>query len=345
MTESSASAVRSQRFRPDWVNLTTVVTVHALAIFAIVYMAAIQFSWWTLGLGVLWFFACGFSITAGYHRLFAHRTYEANPLVRLFFLLFGAASVQNSALKWASDHRTHHSRCDTEKDPYNIKKGFWWAHIGWVITANKDGGPLRRKDLEADPLVMFQHRWLVPLTVLVGAVLPFALGYLWGDPFGALLVAGFLRLAFQWHVTFAINSYAHTFGRQNYGTKTTARDSVVLALISLGEGYHSFHHTFPADYRNGVRWHHFDPTKWLIWSLSRVRMTTGLRRTASERIQRARAEASRRAQAVREAARAGVDAAKATVDAAANSRIIAAAGTRAAGVPRASDRTRETSKS
>jgi len=150
-------------------------------------------------------------------------------------------------------------------------------------------------------------------------------------------VAGFLRLAVEWHVTFAINSYAHTFGRQNFNTNSSARDSFALAIFSLGEGYHSFHHAFPSDYRNGFRWHHIDPTKWLIWTLSRARMTRGLRRTAAESIRRARSETRRRAAVVREAARAGVDVAKAKVDAAASSGLFAVVGTRAAGVPRQAD--------
>ena len=348
MTETQSSSpdltsTKSKRFRPDWVNLTTVVAVHLVAIYAIVYMATVKFSWWTVGLGVVWFLACGLSITAGYHRLFSHRAFEGNALVRLFFVLFGAASVQNSALKWCSDHRRHHSHCDTDADPYNINRGFWWAHIGWVVAAGEPEYNIKRRDLEADPILQFQARYLVPLTFLVGLVIPGLLGMLWGDPVGAILVAGFLRLVVQWHVTFAINSWAHTVGFQTYGTKTTARDSIILAIFSLGEGYHSFHHTFPTDYRNGIRWYHVDPTKWLIWALARLRMASGLRRTAMDRILAARSEAGRRASAVRDAAIAGVDAAKAKVDAAAASGLLAAASPRAAGVPRSGERKREES--
>ncbi|MFT5292128.1 MAG: stearoyl-CoA desaturase (delta-9 desaturase) [Planctomycetota bacterium] len=353
MTEQSASTAPAGRngpktppgFRPDWINLTTIVVIHLLGIYAIVYMATVNFSWLTVGLGLLWFICCGLSITGGYHRLFAHRAYTANAPMRLFFALFGAASVQNSILKWASDHRRHHSDVDTDLDPYDINRGFLWAHIGWVVAAGRPADTVRRRDLEADPIVMFQKRYLIPLTVLVAAVIPFALGSLWGDAIGAVLVAGFLRLVVQWHVTFMINSWAHTFGRQNYGTQTSARDSVILALVSFGEGYHSFHHRFPSDYRNGIKWYHVDPTKWLIWTMARIGFTKELRRTAADRIQKARAEAGRRAVAVREVAIASVGAAKAKVDAAtaaaASSGLIAAAGTRAAGVPRPADRSRE----
>jgi stearoyl-CoA desaturase (delta-9 desaturase) len=226
-------------------------------------------------------------ITGGYHRLFAHPTYRASGAVRFFYLIFGAASVQNSALKWSADHRIHHTRTDQEQDPYNIRRGFWWAHIGWVFY--KDTHETRGvKDLEADPLLRWQDRNYVLLAVLVGFVAPLLIGWTWGDPLGALLVAGFLRLVVQWHATFAVNSFAHWMGSQPYSRANSARDSFWTALITLGEGYHNFHHRFQSDYRNGVRWYHFDPTKWFVWTLERLGLVSDLRRTSPEVIQRAR---------------------------------------------------------
>lgn len=270
----------------DWVNLTTIAVCHLIAVGAILYMALVQFSWWTLGLGFLWFAFCGFAITGGYHRHFAHTTYKTNALVRFFHLLFGAAAVQNSALKWSSDHRRHHAFVDTPKDPYNIRQGFFWAHMRWVLhKADEKLSSVR--DLEADPLVRFQHRFYIPLAIVAGIVLPAAIGSLWGDPLGAVLVAGFLRLVVQWHATFSVNSMAHTVGDQPYSTQVSARDSFWTALVTLGEGYHNFHHRFANDYRNGIRWFHIDPTKWAIWSLSKVGFAWDLKRTPALAIQRA----------------------------------------------------------
>jgi len=277
------------------VNTAVLATIHLLAAFAIVYMCAIEFSLWSLGLGVVWYICCGLSITGGYHRLFAHPTYKAHWLVRLFYLLFGAASVQNSALKWAADHRRHHASCDREGDPYNINRGFWWAHIGWVLYQTSQPTVIKGvPDLQKDPLVMFQHRFYVPLAFLVGAGIPACLGLLWGDPWGALLIAGFLRLVVQWHSTFSVNSVAHCIGRRTFCAASSARDSFVTALVTFGEGYHSFHHKFMTDYRNGVRWYHFDPTKWWVWSLSKVGLAKNLRRVARDVIERARLEAQNR---------------------------------------------------
>jgi stearoyl-CoA desaturase (delta-9 desaturase) len=275
--------------RPNWTNIVFIAVAHGIALLAIIYLVAVRCSGWTLALGAAWFALSGLSITGGYHRLFAHRSYSAAAPLRAFYLAFGAAAVQNSAVAWAGDHRAHHSDTDGESDPYNIRRGFWWAHLGWVLyhAPERDDGSSTR-DLLADRLVRFQHRHYVTIALLFGALLPAALGKLWGDPLGALLVVGFLRLVIQWHMTFAINSVAHWIGRRPYCTRTSARDSFVTALLSLGEGYHNFHHRFQADYRNGMRWYHFDPTKWFVWSLARVGVTKDLSRTPPAAIERAR---------------------------------------------------------
>ncbi|MAB80953.1 MAG: hypothetical protein CMJ89_16525 [Planctomycetes bacterium] len=272
----------------DWINILFIGSVHLLAVFSVVYMAAIHFSWWTLGLSFLWFGLCGFAITGGYHRFFAHPSYKTNRILQAFHLFFGAASIQNSALKWSADHRRHHSRTDTDLDPYNIRRGFMWAHILWIFYKDTEGELEGVKDLQADPLVHFQHRYYLPLVAVSGFILPAALGMLWGDWIGALLVVGFLRLVVQWHATFAVNSVAHTIGNQPYSKKNSARDSFWTALVTLGEGYHNFHHKFQLDYRNGIRWYQFDPTKWAIWSLSCLGITGDLRRTPESKIRQAR---------------------------------------------------------
>lgn len=273
----------------DWTNTLFLTTAHLLGLAGFVYLVAFHFSWWTVALGVAMFALCGLSITGGYHRLFAHPTYKAHWTLRAFYLFFGAAGVQNSALKWSDDHRVHHSRCDQEEDPYNIRRGFWWAHIGWVFFHHSSEGALKSvRDLQKDKLVRLQDRYYVPLAVFSGALLPTGLGFLWGDPVGGLLVGGFLRLVVQWHATFAVNSFTHKFGRQPYCTTNSARDSFLAALITLGEGYHNYHHRFQLDYRNGIRWHHFDPTKWFVYTMSKVGLTRDLRRTPRELIERAR---------------------------------------------------------
>ena len=292
---SSSTAIHTRLHLPkDWGNILFLAVAHLAALGGVLWLVFVRASPWTVLLGLVWFALCGMGITGGYHRLFAHKSYKASPLVRGLYLAFGAAAVQNSALKWSSDHRLHHLHTDRDGDPYNIRRGFWWAHILWVLYADEGGRRENVRDLEADRLVRFQDRHYVALAFVFGALVPFALGALWGDAFGALLVAGFLRLVVQWHATFFVNSLAHTLGSQPYSTRGSARDSFLTALVTLGEGYHNFHHTFQADYRNGVRWYQLDPTKWIVWTLSKLGLTSELRRTPPEIIERAKRETAER---------------------------------------------------
>ena len=235
---------------------------------------------------LLFFVATGLSITLGYHRLFSHRSFQARWPVRLLTLLFGAAAFENSVLCWAADHRRHHKFVDREDDPYDISKGFFHAHIGWVLFHS--GRPTSFegvKDLRQDWMVRWQHQGYLLLAVLVGFGLPAGLGWLWGGgsaAWGAFLIAGVARVVFVQHMTFLINSWSHTWGRQPYCVRCTARDNALVAWLTFGEGYHNFHHAFQHDYRNGVKPWQFDPTKWSIWLLQQLGLAGGLRRVPHE---------------------------------------------------------------
>lgn len=243
---------------------------------------------WVTFVVFLWF--NGLSITGGYHRLWAHRAYEAHWSLRLFFMLFGAMAIQNSVLIWASGHRTHHRYVDdVDHDPYSAKRGFWFSHIGWMLRQYKSGEPnfSNANDLLNDRMVMFQHNYYVPIVLVMNIGLPLLTGWLLGDLWGVFLLAGLLRLVVSHHVTFFINSLAHMWGTRPYTDENTARDNPVLAFVTYGEGYHNYHHIFQYDYRNGVKWWQFDPTKWLIFSLSWVGITRNLKRCSNFAIQKA----------------------------------------------------------
>jgi stearoyl-CoA desaturase (delta-9 desaturase) len=189
---------------------------------------------------------------------------------------------------WASEHRRHHKHVDHDEDPYDISKGFFHAHIGWLLFKLWPQPPFDNvADLKKDPLVMWQHRHIHLLAVLVSFGLPTLLGALWDGWIGALggfLIGGVAKVVVIQHGTFLINSACHTIGRQPYSTKCSARDSFLMALLTFGEGYHNYHHEFQHDYRNGVKPWQWDPTKWLIWTLSKLRLTGDLRRVPSETI-------------------------------------------------------------
>lgn len=244
----------------------------------------------------------GLSITAGYHRLWSHKSYEAHWIVRLMFALGGALSIQNSIRQWCSNHRHHHQHVDdVEHDPYSAKRGLFYSHIGWMLkdypAAATDFSNI--KDLDRDPIVVWQDRYYWPLVVVTNVALPLMIGAACGDAVGGLLLIGLLRLVFCHHTTFFINSLAHAWGRQPYSDSCTAKDNGLIALVTYGEGYHNFHHTFQWDYRNGIRWYQFDPTKWLIKTLTYLRLTWGLKRTAPEKIERKIVEMQRKRTAER----------------------------------------------
>lgn len=236
-----------------------------------------------------WLF-CGMSITTGYHRLWSHKAYEAHPAVRAFLAFWGAAALQNSILVWSSGHRRHHRYVDdNERDPYSINRGFWFAHIGWMLRDYPSGAIdfSNAKDLQKDPIVMFQHNHYIPITLVANVGLPFLLGLIHGDLVGTLLLVGFARIVVSHHTTFFINSLAHMWGKQPYTNTNTAKDNGFLALFTYGEGYHNFHHYFQTDYRNGVRWYQWDPTKWTIATLSWLGLAHNLKRVPDFKIQEA----------------------------------------------------------
>ncbi len=236
----------------------------------------------------LFYFLTGLSITAGYHRLFSHRAYKTNAIIKSIFLFFGAGAFQNSALKWCYDHRIHHTHVDNDKDPYNINKGFFYAHIGWIFYKEKERSiEDYPQDLKNDPIVMFQHKYYLPIAILSGLFVPTLIGFLLGSPLGGFAVIGLLRIVFVHHCTFFINSLCHIIGSRPYTTKNSARDSFIMAFFSYGEGYHNYHHYFPVDYRNGIKWYHFDPTKWLIKSMSLIGLAYDLKSVPHELIKNA----------------------------------------------------------
>lgn len=235
----------------------------------------------------------GLSITVGYHRLFSHRAFQASPVVTFLALFFGAAAFEQSTLMWASQHRDHHRFVDTERDPYNIKRGFWYAHMGWMIFWSQETDYDNVRDLSANPLIRHQHKHYIWWAIGAGVLLPLAIGVAIGHPVGALLLSVAGRLTLVSHSTFCINSVCHTFGRSTYDIDATARDHWFVAILTSGEGYHNFHHRFASDYRNGVRWYHWDPSKWVIAMLSWMGLAKKLYRTPSQTILAARLAAQR----------------------------------------------------
>jgi stearoyl-CoA desaturase (delta-9 desaturase) len=255
------------------------------------YGLAYGFSAWAWLFAGLFLALNGIGIGSGYHRLWSHRAYKAHPLLRAFFALWGGMAMQNSVLVWSARHRVHHRDVDDpEKDPYSIRRGFWFAHIDWMLKDYASGVVdfSLVRDLEKDPVVAWQHRWYWHLVLATNIGLPMLLGLLLGDFWGVVLLAGVARLVVNHHVTFCINSLAHMWGSQPYSDENSARDNWFISLFTYGEGYHNFHHMFQSDYRNGIRWWQFDMNKWFIAACVALGLASDRKRAPHFKILRAR---------------------------------------------------------
>lgn len=248
-----------KEFKADlvWTNIILFVILHScLPIGA--YMIYYQRPWRTLLFAVFGMYASGLGVTGGSHRLWSHKSYKAKWPVQLILVILQTMAGQNSIYTWSRDHRVHHKFSETNADPHNIKRGFFFAHMGWLCCkkhpdVKEKGKLIDMSDLEANPFVMFQHRhfwWMSALfTVLVPTMIPVLL---WQERFWTSFVFSFMvRYLITLHGTWLVNSAAHYFGNRPYDVKIEARESPYVIYNGLGEGFHNYHHTFPYDYAAG----------------------------------------------------------------------------------------------
>ena len=274
---SIVELIKSYAKRINWINTAILFGTPIISLYGIYTtpLTAKTFLW-----SFIYYFWTGLGITAGYHRLWAHRSYDASFPVKLFLLLGGSGALEGSLKWWAGGHRVHHRYTDTPKDPYNSKGGFWYAHLGWMLVHPdpKNRGYADIRDLNADPLIRAQHKYYLLFGPIMAFVFPALVAYVgWNDFWGGLFYAGYTRLVFVHHNTFCVNSVAHYFGEQTFDDERTPRDNVINAFFTFGEGFHNFHHEFPNDYRNGLKWYDYDPTKWLISAFALCGLTYNLR--------------------------------------------------------------------
>jgi len=227
-----------------------------------------KLQWNTFWFAIFYYYVTGLGITAGYHRLWAHRAYNASKPLQYALALAGAGAAEGSIKWWSRGHRAHHRYTDTDLDPYNAHRGLYWSHIGWMLVKpRRRPGVADVSDLSKNEVVKWQHKHYVVLMLLMAFIVPTVIPWLmWGDAKGGYVYAAVLRLCFVHHSTFCVNSLAHWLGEAPFDDKHTPRDHLITALCTIGEGYHNFHHQFPMDYRNAIKWYQYDPTKWFIKS-------------------------------------------------------------------------------
>lgn len=219
--------------------------------------------------------------------MWAHRSFRAHPFLKIALAVFGAATIQMSIKWWVKRHRAHHRYTDTDRDPYNARRGLLYSHMGWIIVRKDTTGEVDISDLEKDPVVIWQDQYYLPIALFMSVIFPtLVAGIGWQDWRGGFFWASLFRKVFVQHCTFLVNSLAHWTGEQPFSKENSSRDSWFTAILTLGEGYHNFHHQFPTDYRNGVRWYDFDPSKWTIWAFAQLGLATKLNRTRHSVIER-----------------------------------------------------------
>lgn len=216
----------------------------------------------------------GFGITCGAHRLWSHRSFIAELPFRVFLMLLNTFANQGTIVHWARDHRAHHKWTDTPADPHDTRRGFFYAHMGWLLLPKTQelktkGAEVPYADLLADPVVAFQ-KWAEDKFMfmeLVSFGLPAVYGHwVYGDALLGFLVHGALRWLCTLHATWCVNSVAHYFGENSYDTQASARESWFTVLVADGEGWHSYHHKYPWDYATSEFGAHrqWNPSKILI---------------------------------------------------------------------------------
>ncbi|CAH0028332.1 unnamed protein product [Clonostachys rhizophaga] len=270
----------------NWINSTFVVIIPFFGFIAS-YWVPLRLN--TAIFAFIFYVNSGLGITAGYHRLWAHRAYQACLPLRLYLALCGASAIQGSIRWWSKGHRAHHRYTDTNRDPYDALRGFMHSHMGWMVWKQnpKRLGRTDITDLNEDPLVIWQHTHYLKIVVFMAYIFPtLVCGLGWGDYLGGFIYAGLLKVFWIQQATFCVNSLAHMIGDQPYDDRRTPRDHFLTAIVTLGEGYHNFHHEFPSDYRNAILWWQFDPTKWSIWTWKQLGLAYNLQHFPQNEIEK-----------------------------------------------------------
>ncbi len=261
------------------------------------YIREYSVGWKEISLVFISYYICNISVGIGFHRYWAHASYKTNKFVELILVLLTTGTLQGPVLYWISDHYLHHSYTDKENDPHSPLKyknrllGFLWSHIGWLLVKDRNRHniiPAVKKKYADNKLLAWQLKYYLHLAILMNLILPAFVGYIFiANNFQGIL-AGILFVgigrAFQQQATFFINSLCHFYGSRKY-SENTSGDIWWLAPFLLGENYHNYHHAFPSDYRNGVKWHHFDVHKWIIYCMNKLGLAWDLNKTNKIRIQ------------------------------------------------------------
>ncbi|XP_056640704.1 acyl-CoA Delta-9 desaturase-like [Diorhabda sublineata] len=231
------------------------------------YLCVVSAKFVTVIFALLTVYISGFGITAGAHRLWSHKSYKAKWPLRLLLVLLFTITGQRHVYIWALDHRVHHKYSETNADPHNAKRGFFFSHVGWlVLTPHPDVVEKRKavdmSDLEADAIVMWQKKYYLPLFVIFNVLLPVSIPvYFWNETIWNSFWINFnFRFTITLNIAFFVNSVAHMWGQKPYDKNISSVENLGVSLATLGEGWHNYHHVFPWDYKAGELGNTYNPS-------------------------------------------------------------------------------------
>ncbi|KAK9884972.1 hypothetical protein WA026_009204 [Henosepilachna vigintioctopunctata] len=245
---------------------------------------------------IVWGLFCGsiggFGVTAGVHRYFTHRCFKANLPLRIILMLAFSSSGQNTIYDWVRDHRVHHKFSETDADPHNAKRGFFFAHCGWLMLKKHPDVVTKGKivdcsDLLNDPVVLFQQRYFLPLKLLFCFVIPVIIPvYFWGWEVGGCIDAAIGKWVLLLNCTWSVNSVAHLWGTKPYNKEISPVESRTVSFLSMGEGWHNYHHTFPWDYKAAELSYSWNITTFFIDVFAKMGWAYDLRQPSLDLVER-----------------------------------------------------------
>ncbi|KAM3964087.1 acyl-CoA Delta-9 desaturase [Aphomia sociella] len=247
---------RSHEWQIVWRNVLAFMYLHTATLYGLYLIFTGKIKASTVIFGLIFAATGALGVTCGAHRLWAHRSYKARWPLRLFLAIMQTMAFQNHIYEWVRDHRVHHKFAETDADPHNAGRGFFFSHIGWLMVRKhkavlEKGALVDMSDLEKDPIVMFQKKtYLVAMPLLCFIIPSLIPVLLWGeDPWNSWYVAGISRYTLSLHVTWLVNSAAHIWGNKPYDLNIGATDNKIVGVCAFGEGWHNYHHVFPWDYK------------------------------------------------------------------------------------------------
>lgn len=256
LTNSKNNSNKQLKLGLVWTNIILFSVLHLIALYGLFLIIKGYPNPYTILFAVFFGIQSQLGITAGAHRLWSHRSYKAKAPLRFLLVLMDTCVYQGSIITWCRDHRGHHKYTDSNADPHNVTRGFFFSHIGWTMMKKhpdvvEKGKGIDLSDLYNDPFVRFQHKYYFYLMPIASFVLPTVVPmYFWNETLISAYCVNIIRYLTIVHNTLTINSFAHRFGYRPYDRTIRPGDNVSLSIVTLGEGFHNYHHVFPWDYRS-----------------------------------------------------------------------------------------------